>query len=406
MTAPYADRSIASDKMALKERIQNWREDAETFLLDVILERRRGKRANVLRAFLAALSKVFAACVQIRLWCYEVRVLRHWTLGCLVVSVGNLTVGGTGKTPVVEKFARALAQRGRRVAILSRGYKSAKRPFLERFFGRITGLDKQMPPRVVSDGQSLLLDSHQAGDEPYMLASNLKDVIVLVDKDRVKAGKYAIEKLNADTLVLDDGFQYLNLKSRLNLVLIDRTNPWGTGHMLPRGTLREPIRNLRRATYVFVTKCNGSDIGPLRDEIRAINPKAEIIECSHRPRYLQDVFTGERKPLEALRGLDIAALSGIAAPEGFEESLAKLGANILHVERFADHHRYTQQEIINVINNSRKRATKAIITTEKDAVRFPLVERRDVPIYFMRVEIEIRRGANDFDDAVGRICFS
>ena len=392
--------------MALPKPLQTWAEDFETFVLDVIFERRRGKRANLMRAFLTALSHLFAAGVQLRLWCYRMRLLRYRTLGCLVVSVGNLTVGGTGKTPVVEKFARALAQRGRRVAILSRGYKSAKRPLLERLVVKFTGLERLTPPRVVSDGESLLLDSHQSGDEPYMLASNLKNVIVLVDKDRVKAGKYAIEKLQADTLLLDDGFQYLHLKSRLNLVLIDRTNPWGTGHMLPRGTLREPIRNLKRASYVFITKCDGSDIGPLRDQIRALNPTAEIIECAHHPLYLQDVFTGERKPLEFLRDLDIASLSGIAAPEGFEESLEKLGASLVCSHRFADHHRYSQQEIINVINRSHKSGAEAIITTEKDAVRFPLVERRDVPIYFMRVEIEILRGAKDFDDAVGRICFS
>ena len=392
--------------MALPKPLQNRAEDLETFVLDVIFERRRGKRANLLRAFLTTLSHIFAVAVQLRIWCYRMRLLRDRTLGCLVVSVGNLTVGGTGKTPVVETFARALAQRGRRVAILSRGYKSAKRPLLERMVVKLTGLEKLTPPRVVSDGESLLLDSHQSGDEPYMLASNLKNVIVLVDKDRVKAGKYAIEKLQADTLLLDDGFQYLHLKSRLNLVLIDRTNPWGTGHMLPRGTLREPIRNLSRASYVFVTKCDGSDIGPLRDQIRSLNPTAEIIECAHRPLYLQDVFTGERKPLEFLRDLDIASLSGIAAPEGFEQSLEKLGANLTCSHRFADHHRYSQQEIINVINRSHKSGARAVITTEKDAVRFPLVERRDVPIYFMRVEIEILRGAKDFDDAVGRICFS
>ena len=392
--------------MALPKFFQNWAEDLETFVLDVIFERRRGKRANLLRAFLTALSQLFALAVQLRLWSYRMRLLRDRTLGCLVVSVGNLTVGGTGKTPVVEKFARALAQRGRRVAILSRGYKSAKRPLLERLLVKFTGMERLSPPRIVSDGESLLLDSHQAGDEPYMLASNLKNVIVLVDKDRVKAGKYAIEKLQADTLLLDDGFQYLHLKSRLNLVLIDRTNPWGTGRMLPRGTLREPIRNLSRASYVFITKCDGSDISPLREQIRALNPTADIIECAHRPLYLQDVFTGVRKPLEFLRNLDIASLSGIAAPEGFEESLEKLGAHLVCSHRFADHHRYSQQEIINVINRSHKSGAKAVITTEKDAVRFPLVERRDVSIYFMRVEIEILHGATDFDDAVGRICFS
>ena len=142
---------------------------------------------GLLRGLLYVLSLVYARLVQLRLFLYRKRILRERALGCLVISIGNLTVGGTGKTPIVEKFARALQIGGRRVAILSRGYKSVAKPSKRSWFDRLRGVAPD-PPRIVSDGQSLLLDSLTAGDEPYMLANNLKDVIVLVDKDRVKSG--------------------------------------------------------------------------------------------------------------------------------------------------------------------------------------------------------------------------
>src|SRR3954471_24559076 len=211
-------------------------ERLEQFAIDVILGRRSGARATLLRSFLYALSFIYERLVQLRLYLYRKRILRERTLGCLVISIGNLTVGGTGKTPIVEKFARALRTGGRRVAILSRGYKSIPPPSGKR---RLFGKKPPAPPRIVSDGQSLLLDSATAGDEPYMLANNLKDVIVLVDKDRVKSGKFAITELKADTLLLDDGLQYLHLKHRLDIVLIDRQGRLGDGHVLPLGTLLE-----------------------------------------------------------------------------------------------------------------------------------------------------------------------
>ena len=221
------------------------REKLEQFAVDVILDRRKGMRASVLRALLGSLSKVYEFAVSTRLMLYRNRILRERNLGCLVVSIGNLTVGGTGKTPVVEKFARSLQDGGRRVAILSRGYKSVKQPFLKRLAGKIQGKNEIDPPRVVSDGKSLLLDSKTAGDEPYMLAANLRDIPVVVDKDRVKSGKHAISEFNCDTLILDDGLQYLRLRHRLDIVLVDRWQPFGTERLLPRGTLREPPRNLK-----------------------------------------------------------------------------------------------------------------------------------------------------------------
>ncbi len=381
-----------------------WTETVEQYVLDVIFERRRGFGARLTSAFLLGLSRIYEVGVQVRLFLWRNRIFRDRTLGCQVVSIGNLTVGGTGKTPVVEVFARALQQAGRRVAILSRGYKSTPRPLWQRILAKVTFREDQIPPKVVSDGQSLLLDSEQAGDEPYMLASNLKDVVVLVDKDRVKSGRYAISRFGCDTLLLDDGFQYLALKSRLDICLIDRNAPFGNHFMLPRGTLREPITNLKRADYVFITKSSERGSKKLRKAIRQFNETAEIIECTHHPLYLQDVFTGEKHELKTLHELEAAAISGIAVPESFEDGLRRLGVNILYAKRYADHHRYTQQEIINMINRSLKRGAKAILTTEKDAVRFPKIDRRDIPIYYLRVEIRIVAGAKDFDDAVARIC--
>ncbi len=381
-----------------------WTENVEQYVLDVIFERRRDFGARLTRTALFGISKIYEAAVQFRLFLWKNRIFRDHTLGCQVVSIGNLTVGGTGKTPVVEVFARALQQAGRRVAILSRGYKSTPRPLWQRILTKITFQDDQIPPKIVSDGHSLLLDSAQAGDEPYMLASNLKDVVVLVDKNRVKAGRYAISKFGCDTLLLDDGFQYLALKSRLDICLVDRHNPFGNHYLLPRGTLREPIANLKRAHYIFITKCNDRGARKLRRYIRDYNARAEIIECTHQPLYLQDVFSGERQELSYLRGRNVAAISGIAMPESFENGLRDLGANVIYAKRYADHHRYTQQEILNMINRSLKRGATAILTTEKDAVRFPKIDRRDIPLYYLRVEIRIIAGAKDFQDAVTRIC--
>jgi tetraacyldisaccharide 4'-kinase len=239
-----------------------------------------------------------------------------------------------------------------------------------------------------------------------MLASNLRDVVVLVDKDRVKAGRYAIEKFGCDTLLLDDGYQYWKLAGRRrDIVLIDRQQPFGNEHMLPRGTLREPEEHLSRADTIFITKSDGNT-AELRARINRLNPNAGIIECVHHPMYLEDLFTGERKGLDFIRGKRVASLSGIAQPESFEQSLVKtLGAELVYSKRHADHHRFTQQEVLNAINRGKKRQAEIIITTQKDAVRFPKIDRRDLPIYFMRVEIRILSGADDVRDGVRKICF-
>ncbi|TVP81057.1 MAG: tetraacyldisaccharide 4'-kinase [Puniceicoccaceae bacterium] len=378
-------------------------DDFAQFTVDVIYDRRHGRAAEAFANLLYGLSFLFSALVQLRLYLYEKRILRNKPLGCLVVVVGNLTVGGTGKTPVVEKLARTLKERGRKVAILSRGYKSKKEPLARKLWRKLTHGEED-PPKIVSDGENVLLDSEVAGDEPYMLARNLPGVVVLCDKNRVKAGSFAIRRFGCDTLILDDGFQYLPLKGRLNLLLVDKTNPFGNQHLLPRGILREPIKHLSRASYIFLTKSDGTRDEALLEMIREHNPKAEIIECAHKPQYLQAVGGDQRLPLETLQGAKIGAFSGIAYPESFENMLRDFGAEIRYNQRFLDHHRFTRYEIERLYRKAGQADLDMIVTTEKDAVRLFEDIEPPVPVYYLRLEIDILSGEEDFEGATTRIC--
>ncbi len=393
----------------MQDRLRGWSENVETFVLEVISGQRRGKRAETLRFGLFLLSKLFHGIVKTRALLYDFRIIRDSTLGVQVIAVGNLSVGGTGKTPVVEKFARELQAEGRKVAILSRGYRSKPTPFKIRLRNKLLFLEDETPPRVVSDGKNVLLDVEMSGDEPYMLASNLKNVVVLVDKDRVKSGRYAIEKLGCDTLLLDDGFQYWKLRGRRHdIVLIDCQDPFGNGHLLPRGTLREPPAHLKRAMTVFITKSDGNT-NELRSIIAKNNPRARIIECVHHPMYFERLQesngAGKQFDLEYLNGKKVASLSGIAQPESFENSLTRLGADLVYAKRFADHHRFEESEIDKMMQRSVKRGAEMVVTTQKDAVRIPPSDNYPLPILFMRVEIKILSGAKDFHDCVRQICF-
>ena len=354
---------------------------------------------NFLLGVLKGLSCLFAAVVWLRDLLYRSGILRRYPLGTQVISIGNVTAGGTGKTPVTEIFARTLAAEGRKVAILSRGYRRKEAPWWQRLFTQVIE-----NPLVVSDGKHVLLDSATGGDEPYMLASNLPGVAVVVDRNRVKAGRYAVRRLGCDTLILDDGFQYKKLKHSVEVVLVDATNPFGNGNMLPRGILREPVRNLKRADIIFLTKCRG-DVSDVKAEIRRHNRTAEIVECNHAPRVLRDVWSREEFPLSWLEGKTLCTLSGIASPKGFENSLRHLGAKVVWCERYADHHRYDPSEVLYALNRSADMKADALVTTEKDAVRFPRLETSPVRCLYLRIAIEILAGGESFDQLINRICF-
>lgn len=387
----------------MRKAKQSGFERLENYLVKLIQEKGadQDQPAGIrfLLGVLKALSHVFGLVVSIRYFLYRTGLKRRYPLGIQVISIGNVTAGGTGKTPVTEIFARMLAKEGRKVAILSRGYRRKESPWWKRIFTQVIE-----PPLVVSDGRRVLLDATIGGDEPYMLASNLPGVAVVVDRNRVKAGRYAIRKLGCDTLLLDDGFQYQKLKHSIDVVLVDSSNPFGNGNMLPRGILREPVRNLKRADIIFLTKCRG-DVSAVKAEIRKYNRNAEIVECNHTPKLLRDVWSREELPLSWLNGKTICTLSGIASPKGFENSLRNLGSKVVWCERYADHHRYDSSEILYALNRSADMGADALITTEKDAVRFPRLEATPIKCLYLRVAIEIFSGEENFTSIINRICF-
>jgi tetraacyldisaccharide 4'-kinase len=385
--------------------MKEWIDELEQWGADVIFGRAKGFRATLMRMFMFGLSGIFRILVQLRIALYRCGWKPQEFLGVQVVSIGNITLGGTGKTPVVELLARSLRDRGRKVAILSRGYKSKKLERTQKWVGADgRHVAAVRMPKVVSTGSALLLDSKFAGDEPFMLAKNLDGVAVVVDKNRVKGGRFAIRELKSEILMLDDGMQYLDLAHSIDIVLVDSKSPFGTGSLLPRGTLREPPRNLRRASYILITKCDGSSNAQLIARIRKYNATAEIIECAHGPIHLENIYTREREPLTFLEGKWVGAISAIAVPENFEKSLTSLGAKVEIRRRFSDHHRFTRRDVDHFMQRCVERDMEIIVTTEKDAVRFPRPTEINVPIYFLRIEVEILSGKEAWDGMIDLIC--
>lgn len=388
----------------ISDKLKRMADNLEKMTVEVIYDRRKDIPSRIYGAFLKVLSLVFSAVVQTRYKLYKNRIFRDSPLGCLVIVVGNLTVGGTGKTPVVEKFARELNARGRKVAILSRGYKSKSDGAIRKFWRWLS--HGEIPaPKVVSDGRQVLLDSEHAGDEPYMLARNLPGVIVIVDKNRVKAGNFAIKEFGVDTLILDDGFQYLPLKGQMQVLLVDKTNPFGNKSLLPRGILREPVRHLKRASYIFLTKSDGKRDHALESFIRRYNTCAEFIECSHRSKHLVEFTSMMHADLDILNGKRVAYFCAIAAPESFASFLRQSGATIVHHEHFLDHHRFSRLELYEFFEEAHASGAEIVVTTEKDAVRIDKDFKGLLPFYYTRLEIDILSGDGDFSAAVERICF-
>jgi len=359
-------------------------------------DRRHGLLAGTLKCVLWGMSQVYRLGTWLRIRLYAAQLLRRRSLPCLTISVGNVTVGGTGKTPFVEALARSLRERGRHVAILSRGYKSK---------GSRRAVQKgRAATTIVSDGEKIFLNALHAGDEPYLLAANLKGVAVSVDKNRFRAGQAAVSDMGADTLILDDGFQHLSLKRDLDIVLIDCTNPFGNGRLLPRGILREPMRALRRADCFVLTKATGIDTEPLRAKLRELNSQAEIIETIHQPLYLEELFSGRRENSGSIQGKTVHVVSGIARPDGFEDEVERLGGHIARRIRFTDHHRFTEQEIEEILQRAYAERAEAVVTTQKDAVRVPTLKFTPVPLYFLRVAIQVTKGTENLADWILGLC--
>jgi tetraacyldisaccharide 4'-kinase len=302
--------------------------------------------------------------------------------------VGNLTVGGTGKTPIVECLARELAMRNCRVAILSRGYggKSTKRHLFCKKW-----------PRVVSDGSRVLLNGEEAGDEPFMLAKNLKGVVIISHRDRVKAARMAVNDYGCNMLILDDGFQYLKLHKQASILLLDKSNPLGNGRLLPRGSLREPISAMRRATHIILTRADVE----ANESLKILLEKHSTAPCMEScliAEELRDSGGKTSTPLKALKGKRVAIFSGIANPKSFEDSIHATGAYIVLKRRFPDHYSFRASEIAQFFEETVDLRAEMIITTEKDMARLPACMTDVLPTFYLRIRAKITNGLDIWEN--------
>jgi tetraacyldisaccharide 4'-kinase len=298
-------------------------------------------------------SLVYEMAVKSRLHLYNKGVLRQKRLPCKVVSVGNLTVGGTGKTPVVEYIAHFLKGLGINVAVISRGY----------------GGHAERSGGIVSNGKTMLMQVKASGDEPQLLASKLKGIPVLVGKNRYLAGQQAVTRFGSSVLILDDGFQHLPLKRDVNLLLLDSARPFGNGHCTPRGPLREPIEQVKRASAFVLTRWPGgnSSVGVV-PMIETHAGRRPIFRCVHAPSGLFSAYPRESLDLRVLRRKRVFLFSGIARNDSFREAIDKLEGCVVGWLAFPDHHRYSDKDLKAVWTRAKDLHADSIVTTEKDFV--------------------------------------
>jgi tetraacyldisaccharide 4'-kinase len=339
--------------------------------LDRFLYRKEKPLAERILLFpLHLLSLPYGWAVGARSLFYSLRLLKTKKLPCPVISIGNITVGGTGKTPLVMTLARGLRDRGISVAILSRGYKRT-----------------QTSEPVVSDGNSIFLSSEESGDEPFLMAQGCQGVPVLVGKNRFTNGRIALQQFGVKGLLLDDGYQHLPLHRDLDILLIDSHIGFGDQHLLPRGILREPLSHLRRAHLFLLTKADDLETSrPLEKQIHEIHPGAQVFHSRYQPTSLVGP-RGEHEELYALRGKKILALSGIANPDSFSSLLRRCEIEIVGEAVFPDHHSYGPKDLSSI--DEKSKGVDWIVTTEKDMLKLRKLGIDHLPIRSLRIEMKI-----------------
>lgn len=371
----------------------------QIYLYKVAHGEKKGLFAVLVLVILRMLSLVYGFGVWLNLSLYKHGLLEKYKLPCFVISLGNITVGGTGKTPTALRLAAHIRDMGYRVVILNRGYRSGWR-------GQVG---------VVSDGSKIYMSVTEAGDEAYLLAKNLPGVGVVIGKKRAITGNYAVQKLKAEVIILDDGYQHWELDRDIDVVLIDTINVFGNNFLLPRGTLREPLDNLNRAHACLLTKVDQSTHDArdgIRDIIKCYNQNALIVESIHNPRYfieIEEWYKGIRTknttPLEIVQGQKIVALSAIGNPSSFEQTITDVGAEVVEAVRYPDHHDYTMAEMQQVMQMAVDRGAYAIVTTEKDAVKIPsefIHSDRPLRVYVLGIEVFFTEGHEELMDFISR----
>ena len=368
------------------------RESIQTYLYKVVHHDEQGLLAAILRFILRFFSLLYEIGVNCKLTMYRMGFLRQHKLPCRVISLGNITVGGTGKTPTAQRLAALIRDMGYRVVILNRGYRAAWR-------GHIG---------LVSDGSKIYMTAAEAGDEAYLLAKSLPGVPVVIGKERSITGEYAVKKLKAQVIILDDAYQHWQLARDLDIVLIDSLNQFGNNCLLPRGTLREPMSHLNRAHAFLLTKVDQTTdnaIGSIRATLTQHNETALIVESIHRPRWFIEIeswYKGVRDTgvaLDTVKGQAVVAISAIGNPSSFEQTIGAIGVNVVESIRFADHHHYTMAEMQWAMEQAVLKGAVAIVTTEKDAVKIPsefIHSDRPLPLYVLGIEVRFLEGYEEF----------
>ena len=330
---------------------------------------------------LPPLSLLYGAVTRTRLSLYRRGTFQSTKLDRPVISIGNITTGGTGKTPLVEYVAKMIASQGKRVCILTRGY-GRKDPHVQ---------------VIVSDGYGVLASPSEAGDEPYLLSTKLAGkAAVISSADRIAAAQEAIKDFGTEVFVLDDGFQHLRLARDLNIVCIDATNPWGGGRLLPYGRLRESLEGMSRADCVVLTRCDQVEsVDGLREEIGRLIGGRPIFESRMRPVRVVSLKNGPE--MIAVPGR-VGAFCAVGNPSSFFESLRQLGYELGLERAFADHHAYSQSEVDELNQLAKQTGAMALVTTAKDAVKLKGMAF-SLPCYVLEIEININE-ADEFQKLV------
>lgn len=371
------------------EQVENFR----TYFTQLVhLRRPEGFLQHLFMSVLYAFSVIYRQLVDLKLALFRLGFFKRRALPCYVISLGNITVGGTGKTPTAQRLAADIRDLGYRVVILNRGYRA-------KWKGDVG---------IVSDGKKLYMNAAQAGDEAFMLAKHLPNVPVLIGAERYLTGRYAVEHFGAEVAILDDGYQHWQLARDMDMLLVDAVNVFGNGYMLPRGTLREPISHIERADVCLLTKVDqavGSSRAHIQKTIREYNQKALLVESVHQPRsfielraWHQDI-ANEGLAVSAMQGKKVMAVSAIGNPASFEQTLHDVGVEIVESLRFPDHHEYTVKELQGVIERAAGQGVEAIVITEKDAVKIPLAmveAEAPIPFYVISVAVTFQKGAEAF----------
>lgn len=341
-----------------------------------------------MRPLLLPFSVVYGAAVAIRNWFFDIGVLRIHRVGVPVISVGNLSTGGVGKTPLVEMLSKRLAQQGRRVAIVSRGYKRETRGTL-----------------VVSNGSVRCAEAAESGDEPAQMASKLSGVIVIVDEKRTRGASYAVEKFGADVIVLDDGFQHRYLHRDTDIVILSAQEITRRDWLLPAGNRREPLTSLRRATLVAVSRCESIDqFEQAKSVVRQWTNKP-VVGLATRVSAFRRASTRFSIDIGGLKGRPIVAFSGVGNPKSFEQTLMSLGLEMKKHFVFPDHHFYSKNELGDLEASVQQLGADYLVTTEKDIARLDsedggrkqFLER--APLFYVEIESSVPTGETALNDA-------